>query len=744
MKIHTKTYLAILLFSATTTAYAQSTISGTVVSVSNKPVAGATIRLKGTRAGTTTDSAGNFLLSTTAKGKHHLQVSSVGYAPKETELELADSAIHVEIILSEEAKTLGEVVVVGAGSFEASDKAKGASLTPIDAVTVAGNGGDIANALRALPGAQQIGEKEGLYVRGGTSDESKQFVDGTLLKNPNYSSVPGLPQGARLNPFLFKGILFSSGGYSALYGEALSSALILQTVDLPDQSSASLHLFPQSIGAGIQQLSHDSKSSYGVNVNYGNLQPYNQIIKQQPDFFHGPEYMEADMNFRLKTSKTGMLKFYANYGYSHTGMNHPDIDSLDLLSLYEIKGTNAYANLSWRESFNNRWKIDAAVAYNFYKEDLNNALLNDASQKIYLPWYPYNQKNNTVNTKSDFAQARIVLSKGIGRNQTLRFGSEYFYTRDRYNHNDTLSTLNDNLLAFFAEDEIQVTKNIAARVGIRAEYSDLLQQSTVAPRISLAYKLHDGSQFNVAYGIFYQKPENIYLVQQKNLQFTQATHYIINYTKRAGNRLFRAEAYYKTYKNLVTTVPSVGNDGDGYARGVELFWRDKKTFKNFDYWISYTYLDTKRKFLEYPYALRPNFTTPHTLSVAVKKYFPDINFNANASYTLATGRPYYNIQTDGAGHTAIWDQGTTNTYNGLNLSFAYMFTLFPKWTNKDFSGIGFGLNNLLGTKQVFGYNYSYDGRNKVPVLLAAPRSYYIGLFMTFGIDRRDDFINQNL
>ena len=645
---------------------------------------------------------------------------------------------------SVKVKTLGEVVVVGAGSFEASDKAKGASLTPIDAVTVAGNGGDIANALRALPGAQQIGEKEGLFVRGGTGYESKQFVDGTLLKNPNYSSVPGLPQYARLNPFLFKGILFSSGGYSALYGEALSSALILETVDLPDESSASLHIFPQSVGAGIQQLSHDRKSSYGVNVNYGNLQPYNQVIKQQPDFYHGPEYLSTDLNFRIKTSKTGMLKFYGNYGYSHTGLRNSDVDSVDLLSLYEIKGTNAYGNLSYRESFKNRWKIDAAVAYNFYKEELNNGLLNSASEKIYLSWYPYNEKNNTLNTSSNFAQGRVVLTKGAGRIQTIRFGTEYFYTRDRYTHNDTLSNLTDNLQAFFAEDDLQITKRIAARIGMRAEYSSLLQQLSWAPRISVAYKLHDGSQINMAYGIFYQKPENIYLLQQKDLSFTEATHYIINYTKRVGNRLFRAEAYYKTYKDLVTTIPTTGNDGDGYARGIELFWRDKKTFKNFDYWISYTYLDTKRKFLDYPYSVRPNFSTPHTLAIAMKKYFPDINFSANASYTLATGRPYYNIQTDASGYPVIADHGTTNTYNGLNLSFAYMFSIFPHWKNKDFSGIGFGLNNLMGVKQIFDYRYSYNGEHKVPVMLTAPRSYYIGLFMTFGIDRREDFINENL
>jgi hypothetical protein len=159
----------------------------------------------------------------------------------------------LNIVLQAEEKNL-DPVTVSAGSFEASDKAKGASLTPMDAMTVAGNGGDISNSLRSLPGAQQIGDKEGLFVRGGTGDETKQFIDGALMPVPNYSSVPGVIQPARINPFLFKGVLFNTGGYSALYGEALSSALILESVDLPGESSASLHIFPMAQGIGFQNL----------------------------------------------------------------------------------------------------------------------------------------------------------------------------------------------------------------------------------------------------------------------------------------------------------------------------------------------------------------------------------------------------------------------------------------------------------------------------------------------------------
>ncbi|WP_315822874.1 carboxypeptidase-like regulatory domain-containing protein [Paraflavitalea speifideaquila] len=182
---------------------AQVTVRGKVMNNKREPLAAATITVKQPRVGATADSVGAFTLRVPLQDKVVLKASSIGYLPKEVTVSVNDS-IAIEIILEEEGKSLGEVVVVGAGSFEASDKAKGASLTPIDAVTVAGNGGDIANALRSLPGAQQVGETEGLFVRGGTSEEAKQFVDGALLPHPNFSSVPGVPQPARLNPFCLR------------------------------------------------------------------------------------------------------------------------------------------------------------------------------------------------------------------------------------------------------------------------------------------------------------------------------------------------------------------------------------------------------------------------------------------------------------------------------------------------------------------------------------------------------------
>lgn len=640
-------------------------------------------------------------------------------------------------------RTLNEVTI-SAGSFEASDKAKGASLTAMDAFTVAGNNGDVALALRSLPGAQQIGEMDGLFVRGGTGDETKQFIDGTLLKNPNYPRVPGVQQYARVNPILFKGILFSTGGYSALYGQAMSSALILESTDLPEKSSAFFAFFPPNSYAGIQQLSASKKSSYGVTLRYTNSSFYNDVVKQKPDYFSGPEYMEGDANFRIKTGKTGMLKFYTNWNISDVGMRNPDIDYPVLRAGYQVKGKSIYNNLSYRGQLSESWQIDAGLAYSYNNDRTINSLVNGQGEVVEPENEFLGYKNGQRLIKSDFAQGRAVFTKFFSGNQALRFGAEHFYNRDRGMANDSTLSLRDHLTAAFAEGDIYLADNLAAKVGARMEYSSGLDQFVIAPRAGLAYRMEKGGQFNLAYGIFYQKPLNDLLFLQKGLQFSSAAHYVLNYTKKASNRFFRLEIYRKQYRDLVKMTPVFDNSGKGYAQGLELFFRDKKSVRNLDYWISYTYLDTKREFMNYPAALEPAFATPHTATVAVKKSFPDINTFLNVSYAVATGRPYYDIRYSPADGYKIFDQGKTRAYNVMNLQLAHLFSVFSSWKQKPMSGFSVGVNNILGAKQVFGYNYSFDGNNKVAITPPAARYFYAGIFMSFGIDRTSDFVDKNL
>ena len=316
-----KLLFTLCLLTLTVATKAQIKITGKVLDNKNKPLAGISIVLKDTYDGATTDSAGNFSFSTNEKGEQVLEVTSLGYRPYEQKININAANITINVILKELVTEL-KAVVISTGSFEASDKKKGAVLTDIDIVTTPSANGDVTSAFKSLPGAQQVGESEGLFVRGGTATESKIFIDGTQVNNFFYSGTPGIAQRGRFNPFLFKGTVFSTGGYSALYGQALSSALILESKDLPEKSEADLGISVVGIGGGLQHLAKDKKSSWGFSANYTNLVLAFNVIKQKQDYFKIPVIVDGDANFRFKIKGGGIIKLYSYFSKTKIGRAH--------------------------------------------------------------------------------------------------------------------------------------------------------------------------------------------------------------------------------------------------------------------------------------------------------------------------------------------------------------------------------------------------------------------------------------
>src|SRR6476620_3535524 len=170
--------LLLVLLLAVLTADAQYTISGKLTDNHNRPLAGASISLRNSYDGATTDSAGNYLMKTDEKGSQVLEATMSGYASYEKNI-IIDRNLVIDITVKELITEL-KAVVLSAGSFEASDQKRTTVLNSIDIVTTASANADITGAIKTLPGAQQVGESEGLFVRGGTASETKTYIDGTL------------------------------------------------------------------------------------------------------------------------------------------------------------------------------------------------------------------------------------------------------------------------------------------------------------------------------------------------------------------------------------------------------------------------------------------------------------------------------------------------------------------------------------------------------------------------------------
>jgi hypothetical protein len=745
----TRTFLIVLNIVYPVVVFAQTTISGKVTDKKN-PLQGVSISLKNTYDGATTDSLGRFSFKTFEKGEFILSASSVGYKIYEQKIKVEGGKLTIDIALKEDITEL-KAVVITAGTFEASDKKKTTVLNPIDIVTTASANGDVTGALKTLPGAQQVGESEGLFVRGGTAGETKTYIDGSLVNDFFYSSVPNIAQRGRFSPFIFKGTIFSTGGYSALYGQALSSALILESIDLPDRTSANLGVSVIGANAGYQKLAKNKQSSWGFSYGYTDLTLAFKLFNVKPDYFIIPVYHTGDANFRIKTSKTGMLKYYGYFSANHLGLRNPSLDSSGYQDVFRLKNINVYHNLSYKESLSTKWKLIAGVSYTNNKDEIKNNVQNGNNDEVILTGLEF--KNFGLDLKSNYFNGKFIIERKLKGLSALRFGSEYNYSNDHstytlYNGQMYENSVKENLISVFGEGDVYITNNIAAKIGTRFEYSSLLDKINIAPRISLAYKLGKESQASLAYGIFYQDPERRYLPAINSLNFSKATHYIIQYQRVTGLITFRMEAFYKRYNDLIKTLNSNGrdlaanNNGYGDAKGFEIFWRDKKTIKDLDYWISYSYLDTKRDFLNFPFAIQPNFAATHTASVVVKKFVTKWKTGFNGSYNYASGRPYYNIGYDGSQYK-FTDKGTTPDYHNVSFSLNYIPSIGQQ-NPKAFVVYVVSVSNIFGIKQTYGYQYSYNGLRKEPIIPTTRFFIYIGAFFSFGIDRTRDAINNNL
>jgi hypothetical protein len=254
----------------------------------------------------------------------------------------------------------------------------------------------------------------------------------------------------------------------------------------------------------------------------------------------------------------------------------------------------------------------------------------------------------------------------------------------------------------------------------------------------MAYKVSKNSQFSFAYGDFSQTPVVDYIKFSKYHQFEseKAQHYILNYQFTKPGSTFRAEAYYKEYSNLVQyntrdiQYNSVfNNNGSGYAKGLDLFWRDSNLYKNLEYWISYSYIDSERNYKNFPTMATPNFIANHSLSVVAKYLITDWKSQVSLTNSYSSGRPYNDP------NQIQFMNGKTKAYNNLSFSWAYLLT-----TQKIFF---FSVSNVLGTQNVYGYDYAKlpdtNGvYNRQAVTPTADRFFLIGFFWTISQNKNDN------
>ncbi|MEP2936685.1 MAG: TonB-dependent receptor [Gilvibacter sp.] len=693
----------------------QTRLQGTVLEEGSQGLFGANVYVKNSYDGATTNEQGVFDFTTTTTGSQILVIQYLGFETIEHSIDISGDKTDLNFSLKQDDGAL-ETVVIVAGTFDASDEKKATVLKPMDIVTTASAGGDIAGALSTLPGTQTVGETGQLFVRGGEAYEARTFIDGMQVETPYLNRLQDIPTRLRFSPLLFSGTMFSTGGYSAEFGQALSSVLLLNSKGIPAEDKLDISLY--SLGLGVSRAKKLKNAGYVFSVDYSNLGPYFNVVPQTSQWDKAPETIYATGSFTLENKKGGINKTLLSFNddtssilYPYNGFDQPNV-------LIDLKNNNLFLKNSHSQELSDKTKIRTGIAFNYDRS------------KIEL-------ENTKIDDQIVAGQLKTALRTRISKTFKLDYGGDLFYKSFRENitldGNQGALEFNDFQLTAFTETNIRVSSKVALRLGLRSEYSSGLNTTKLLPRASFAVRINRPSQLSFAYGIFSQVPEYQYVKFTDQLDTELAAHYILNYQYKKDNRVFRVEGFYKDYSDLIRfdiqndpSPANYSNTGTGFARGFDVFYRDGQSIKHGDFWVSYSFLDTEKLYQDFPVAATPRFFSKHNLSVVYKQWIPSIKSHVGFSYTYASGRPFV----DPNKPDRLYLSDLTKSFNDLSLNYSYDLSRFTKIPVTLYASV----TNVLGNDNIFGYRSAFNNTNNnfdlIPVRQQADRFYLLALFIS--------------
>ena len=440
-----------------------------------------------------------------------------------------------------------------------------------------------------------------------------------------------------------------------------------------------------SVGGGLGHTKIWGDQSLSINTSYMNLAPYEALIPStQGVRWKSPyESISGEAVFRSKGEKS-MFKLYTGFNHSNLDIEQEDINFDDFVR-FGLKNNNLYFNSSYKYYFGNDWSLTSGASIAW---DTNDIGINEGN----------------VDSKETSSHLKVKARKNFSNRYDLSFGAEYFHTHYDETYTDVnvdgfANGFTDGLWAGFAESDIYLSNKFAMKLGLRGTHSSLLDEFKLSPRLSLAYKMGENGQFSLAYGDFYQRPISDVIKFDESLSMEKASHYILNYQYINNGKTFRTEVYYKDYDRLIkydSEMPQFNseysNSGNGYAQGIDVFWRDSKSIENLDYWFSYSYLNTERDYQNFPERATPNFAPKHNASLVTKYWVDKLRSQVGLSYSYGSGRPYHNPNNPG------FMQEKTKSYNNLSFNWAYLIDQQKI--------LYFSVSNLLSLNNVSNYQYS--------------------------------------
>jgi hypothetical protein len=584
-QINGMNYFLILFFTLTVSiTKAQTltqTVRGTITDkISEKPLAGASIAIEGTKLTTLSSAEGVFVIAGVPIGRMKINISFVGYGTVSIPevLVTAGKEVVLDVSLEQNSTSLTEVVVKGTktkkGAVANEYASSSARSFNIDEVNrYAGGRNDPSKLVSNYSGVVSNNDsRNDIVVRGNSPAGVLWRIEGLPSPSPNHYSTLGTTGGpiSALNTNALKTSDFYTGAFPAEFGNALAAVFDINLRSgnaAKHERTVQLNLF-----SGLEAMlegplgKNKNGASYLVGYRYSFVQ-IGQSLGLDVGTEAVPRYQDWVYNIQFGKSKAGKFSLYGMGGISNIDFIGKDIDTTDF---YSRKDQDAYVRSNFyllgakhTIDINSKTYLRTLVSYSNSKTTFDNYQYPQPIPPYADRWMvtENEDKQNVIrfstliNTKSS-AQAswragitgesfhlKSLLKDREGKPETAPFAINRNYNGSFF------------LWQYFAQGRYKPSDNFTIIAGLHGMHLTFNSSSIIEPRASVAYNLNAKSTISISYGLHGQlQPLPIYLYQKQNgtlitnreLDFTKAHHFVAGYENRfAADWRIKGEVYHQ-------------------------------------------------------------------------------------------------------------------------------------------------------------------------------------------------------
>jgi hypothetical protein len=680
---------------------AKGTITGKVVdAASNEPLPGVNIVVVGTNIGAASNIKGEFVLQGVSPGVYQVRASYVGYGTV-TKSDVSVNTgrpTNILISLSESALQLQSVTVKS--SYFNTSTTEFNSLATFGYEEIRRSPGgfeDVVRALSVLPGVAQASPgRNDLVVRGGAPSENLYIVDGFVVPNINHFGNQGATGGplSFINLDFVRETAFSTGGFSAKYGDKLSSTL---SIDLregrQDRIGGKATISATQFAFNLEGPA-TSKSTFIVSVR----RSYLDFIFDAAGFNFVPEYWDAMGKYVYEFDSQNKITGLFIGALDRVKFNSKTAE--DRYDNSRILGSdqNQYVGgITYRHLFN-RGFFDITASRNFI--DYNSSQKDTLQNPIFL-----NQSQEAENEIKAEGIYKIYASTELNFGASaklINFNSKIQQPYFKTTFGEVLSITGLSAQKNFTKYSafLQYASTAAERyhynLGVRGDYFTQIENKfTFSPRFGFNYMVDPLTHLSFSTGVYYQSPSYIWLVADRsnlNLRSVRVNQYVFGYDRMLReDTQVKVEVFYKKYTNYPASVlrpyvvlantgagfsgssdnyTSFGleplvSEGNGTARGVEFSLRKKSSELPYYGIISVT--GSRATYIALDGVPRPGAYDQSLIINISGGYIFNKEWEASFKFRLSTGNPYTPYNDDGTQDVSMYNVRRFKSLHALDL-----------------------------------------------------------------------------